>query len=95
MFFESACDGSMLLAKQDGKSLLGPIYDFLKDCAQQYSFKYEAEIKAAPRLKSYLAQRATINQYRAIILERNQSTKEYDVEWKKPNKTFLEGLPEM
>jgi hypothetical protein len=94
-FFESGCDGSKLSTKQDGKSLLGPIYDFLKDCAQQYFFKYEAEIKAAPRLKSYLAQRTTINRYRAIILERNQSTREYDVEWKKPDRTFLESLPDM
>jgi hypothetical protein len=94
MFFESACDGSMLLTKQDGMSLIGPIYDFLKDCALQYFFMYQAEIKAAPRLKSYLAQRATINRFRTIVLERNQSTREYDREWKKPNLTFLESLPE-
>lgn len=94
-FLESACDANALSAKQDGKSLLGPIYEFLKDCAQQYYFKYEAEIKAAPRLKSYLAQRATINRFRAIIPERNQSTKGYDVEWKKPNRTFVESLPEL
>ena len=92
-FFESACDGSFLLARQDGISLLGPIYEFLKDCARQYYYKYEAEIKAAPRLKSYLAQRATINQFRVIIPERNQSTRGYDVEWKNPDMTFIESLP--
>lgn len=94
-FFESSCDGSLLLTKQDGTSLLGPIYEFLKDCAYQYYYKYEAEIKAAPRLKSYLAQRPTINRFRAIIPERNQTTKGYDVEWKKPNKTFFESLPDV
>jgi hypothetical protein len=94
-FVESACDANTLSTKQDDLSLLGPIYEFLVDCAQQYYYRYEAEIKAAPRLKSYLAQRATINQFRAIILERNQSIKGYDVEWKILNKTFIESLPEL
>ena len=39
----------------DGGSEIFPdIYDFLKYCMQQFSFEYEAQLRAAPRLKSYL-----------------------------------------
>ncbi len=80
---------------QDGKSILGPIYEFLLDCVKQYYFKFEAEIKAAPRLKSYLAQRPTINRFRELVIERDLSTREYDAKWKKPRQSFIESLPEL
>lgn len=78
---------------QDGQSILGPIYGFLKDCISQYFFKYSAEIKAAPRLKSYFWQRNTVNKFRQEIYDRDKAIIGYDQSWKTINKTFLESLP--
>ena len=94
-FIESAFDSTKLSVRQERRSLIGPIYEFLKDCVKQFYFEYEAEIHAAPRLKSYLAQRSTINRFRSLIVKRDQSIKEYDVEWKLSNKSFVESLPEL
>jgi len=93
---KSGFDGTLLPgSKQDGNSLIGPIFEFLKDCATQYYFTYEAEIKSTPRIKSYLSGRGTINKFRQKVVERNNSIIGYDAPWKKMDKTFIESLPEL
>lgn len=95
-YFNEGFDYSAVPAEQqDGKSLFGPIYEFLKDCVKQYYFEFEAEIKAAPRLKSYLAQRETVNRLRELLLKRNKSIRGYDKPWKEIDKTLIDSLPEM
>jgi hypothetical protein len=86
-------DASPVSADQDGHSILGPIYSFLVDCVRQYYFEYQAEIKTAPRLKSYLAQRTTVNRLRGVVVRRDMVIAQYDAPWKVPGKTFLASLP--
>jgi hypothetical protein len=81
--------------QQDGASLFGPIYEFLVDCMKQYYFQYEAEIKAAPRLKSYLWLRSTANRMRGLVLQRDQSIVQWDPPWKVAGKTFIASLPKL
>lgn len=93
-YLESGLDDiSIISPDQNGHCVLGPIYGFLVDCMRQYYFEYQAEIKAAPRLKSYLAQRATVNRLRGVVLRRNSVIAQYDAPWKIPGKTFFESLP--
>jgi hypothetical protein len=92
-FLESACDPTILSCRQDGKALLGPIYEFLLYCVKQYYFENRAEIHASPRLKAYLWQRATVNGLRSLVAKTNEGTRDYDAEWKCPKKTFLASLP--
>ena len=80
---------------QTGTLLFGPIYEFLKDCVKQYYFEYQAEIKAAPRIKSYLAQRSTIDRLRVLLVNRDNNIREYDTPWKRVGKTFIESLPDL
>jgi hypothetical protein len=88
-------DASPVSAEQDGHSVLGPIYSFLVDCVRQYYFEYQAEIKTAPRLKSYLAQRTTVNRLRGVVVRRDMVIAQYDAPWKVPGKTFLASLPNL
>lgn len=88
-------DISVISRNQVGISLLGPSYDFLVDCLRQYYFEYQAEIKTTPRLKSYLAQRSTINRMRGVLIKRNEVISQYDAPWKMPGKTFLDSLPDL
>jgi hypothetical protein len=81
--------------RQDGNGFIGSIYEFILDTTKQYYFEYDAEIKAAPRLKSYLAQRSTVNRFRDALLRRNRVIPEYDVPWKVRGKTFLDSLPSL
>jgi hypothetical protein len=80
---------------QTGQDLFGPSYEFLRDCIKQYYFEFQAEIAAAPRLKSYLAQRSTVNRMRDLLLRRNKAIREFDARWKLIGKTFFESLPEL
>lgn len=88
-------DTASVSTKQDSQSLFGPIYEFLVDCMRQYYFKFEAEIKAAPRLKSYLAQRNTVNRLRGLLVDRDTIIKQYDAPWKIVGKTFIGSLPKL
>jgi hypothetical protein len=78
---------------QTGSAIFGPIFEYLRYCTQQYYYEFQAEIKAAPRLKSYLAQRATINKFRDLVIKRNNNIKNYDRPWKLEGKSFLDSLP--
>ncbi len=73
--------------------VFGPIYDFLVDCLRQYYYEFEAEIRSSPRLKSYLAQRDTINKLRTKLSKRNETIIGFDAPWKKCDKTFIGSLP--
>ena len=86
-------DASSVHPDQDGHSLFGPIYSFLVDCVRQYYFEYQAEIKATPRLKSYLAQRATVNRLRGVLVRRDTAIVQYDAPWKPAGMTFIASLP--
>jgi hypothetical protein len=88
-------DSSSIKPEQDGNNLYGPIYSFIDDCFKQYYFEYQAEIKAAPRLKSYLAQRTTINRLRGLLVRRDSNIALYDALWKITGKSFLESLPNL
>ena len=96
LYLESGFDiGSLPGAKQDGSLIFGPTYDFLKDTLKEYYFEFQAEVKAAPRLKSYLAQRPTINKLRDSLIKRNNNIIEYDAPWKIVGKTFVDSLPDI
>ena len=88
-------DVNLISNQQNGKRLFGPTNEFLVDCMKQYYFEFQAEIRAAPRLKSYLAQRMTINRLRSLVVRRDASIKQYDAPWKITGQTFIQGLPEM
>jgi len=95
MYLARNFDSGVLPTRQDGNAILGPTYDFLKDCLKQYYFANQAEISAAPRLRAYLAQRSTVDKFRRLIVQRNSAIREYDVYWKAMGKTFIESLPEL
>lgn len=86
---------SILPTSQDGTALIGVTYEFIKDCVKQYYFANQAEIRAAPRLRAYLAQRTTVNKLRQLILQRNEAIRDWDSRWKILGKTFIESLPEL
>jgi hypothetical protein len=95
-YFNKAFDQSVIPTKQqDGESLFGPIYAFLKDCVRQYYFEFQSQIQAAPRLKAYLARRETVNRIRDLVIRRNEAIREYDQHWKMVGLTFLESLPDL
>ncbi len=94
-FFDKGFDSTLIPTEQEGVVVFGPTYEFLKDCIRQYYFANELEIKAAPRLKSYLAQRSTVNKLRQLVLERNGRIADFDAPWKEVGKAFLESLPDI
>ena len=80
---------------QNGKSIIGPIYGFLKYSAQQYFYANQAEIQAAARMKAYLWQRKVVNKMRENVLKTAGKIAEFDINWKPRGKDFLESLPEL
>lgn len=95
-YLESGFSQAHLLPiNPESPSWMGAIYEFLYYCMKQYYFDYQAEIRSAPRLKSYLAQRNTVDRLRESLIRRNDSIRDYDVPWKTLGKTFIESLPEI
>lgn len=94
-YFRQNFDSGILPRQQNGTALLGVIYEFLKDCARQYYYANQAEIRAAPRLRAYLAQRTTINKFRQLIVQRDETIRDWDAPWKTLGETFLDSLPEL
>lgn len=95
-YFEYECQTDLLAVRQDGSSLLGPTYDFIKDCIRSYYFSHDEEMRSAPRLRVFLGKRSTINEMRRTILTRNKSTSDWeDPTWKIRNKSFLDSLPDL
>lgn len=94
-FFLHNFDAEKLPVHQDGSALLGVVYEFLKDCVKQFYHANEFEMRAAPRLRAYLAQRSTINKLRQLLVRRNESVRDWDQAWKPHGKTFLESLPDL
>ena len=80
---------------QDGESILGPTYAFLRYCMDQYRFKYRAEIEAAPRLKAYFFQRKTVSMIRDHITRVDGEIAGFDQPWKLSGKVFSDSLPEI
>jgi|GEM_PF-5186646 len=80
---------------QDGKSILGPIYAFLRYCMKQYYFENRAEIQAAPRLKAYFFQRKTVNRIRDYVAKTDKEITDWDQPWKASGKTFVDSLPKL
>jgi len=78
---------------QNGKAVVGPIYGFLRYCAQQYFYANQAEIQAAARMKAYLWQRKVVNKMRENALKMADRITEFDVNWKPRGKKFFESLP--
>jgi hypothetical protein len=92
-FFISGFYKNKLDTCQDGKSIIGPTYEFLIDVSNQYFFKYQAQIQANPRLKLYLALPKTLSQFKELIINRNESISKLSVDWKQEGKSFFESLP--
>jgi len=90
--FDKKCMPSQ---KQDGNSIIGPIYAYISYCVSQYFQKYRAEIEGAARLKSYLWNRKTVNKIKDLVIEYDKKVKTYDRDWKVINKTFVESLPDI
>lgn len=94
-FFERNFDESAVPTAQDGTTVIGPIYEFLRHCIKQYYYENQAEIRAAQSIRAHFARTAAIDKLRRLIVQRDGSIRGYDVEWKKPEKTFLESLPDL
>lgn len=90
-FLETGFDKEIIKVSLS-ENILGPVYEFIRDVVGQYYYKFEAEIKAAPRLKSYLAQAKTISRLKELIDKRNFSIANFDAIWKKPNKPFFDSI---
>ncbi len=58
--------------KAESKHILNLIYEFIRFSLDQFVIKYGEVIRAQPRLKSYLAQRNTVDKLRAFLLEVNR-----------------------
>ena len=70
------------------------VYGFIRYVLSQYMILNDAKIIAAPRLKSFLAQRATINELRKQVVYYSEYVpRETDLQWKKPNLKLMESLP--
>jgi hypothetical protein len=80
---------------QDGESILGPSYAFLQHCVKQYYFENRAEIRSAPRLKSYLWRRSTVRRMRAKVIEEDRAIVDWTPPWKLAGKTFTGSLPNL
>jgi Tfp pilus assembly protein FimT len=95
-FFRTSFEADVLSINQNGSSILGPTYQFLKDCIKSYYFANHEEMRAAARLRAYLARRTTINKLRRLIVKRDKRTRDWDDPiWKLRGETFFESLPEL
>jgi hypothetical protein len=80
----------------DGRHILNLTYEFLTFATQQYIVRYGDVLKLQPRLKSYLAQRDTVNAMRSFALDCNSETVPLAVtSWCPTGKSFVENLPDL
>ncbi len=78
------------------RHVLNLIYEFLRFALQQYVIRYGDVIRAQPRLKSYLAQRNTIDRIRAFILEVDEEKVPKWVDaWCSGRLPFTKQLPDL
>jgi hypothetical protein len=75
--------------------VLTPIAGFLEYCVKQYYYSFEGEIEAAPRLRTYLGMRKTVERLREKIAAYDSSHADMDQSWKQQGKTFSESLPDL
>lgn len=79
--------------EQNGQKIIAPTYAFVRYCTQQYFYANQAEIKAAPRIKTYLWHRRIVSKMRDNVIKLNAKIVEYDEVWKPRGKRFFESLP--
>jgi hypothetical protein len=95
-YFRFGCQTDLIPVVQDGNAILGPTYDFIRDCIRSFYFAHDEEMRAAPRLRAYLGRRSTINDLRRTIVNRNRSTSDWeDPTWKLRDRSFLDSLPDL
>lgn len=84
------------LHHRDGRHILNLTYEFLTFATQQFIVTYGNALRSQPRLKSYLAQRDTVNALRSFALECNKETvPEAVTRWCPTGKSFVENLPDL
>ncbi len=94
IFVDRALDGEAF-DDPDRDKWMPFIYGFIIYALRQYLYTHDAQLKAAPRLKSLLAQRNTVTKLRGFVDKYINTRRDMDVEWKKPGLTFLESLPDL
>lgn len=78
------------------KHVLNLIYEFIRFSLEQFVVKYGEVIRAQPRLKSYLAQRNTVDTLRSFLLEVNEQKVPNWVDTWCPGKcSFIDELPDI
>ncbi len=83
-------------SKANTKHILIPIYEFIKFSMGQFILKYGEVIKAKPRLKSYLAQRGTVDMIRGFLIEVNEDkVPKWVDDWCPGKGTFVSELPDI
>ena len=81
--------------RQDGAAILGPLYAFLRYSVGQFHILNKAEIEAAARKKSYLAQRRTVNRMRDKAAADDENVRGLNESWHPAGKSFALSLPEL
>lgn len=80
----------------EAKHILNLIYEFLRFALEQYIIKYGDVVRAQPRLKSYLAQRSTVDQIRDFVMEVDvEKIPGYVDTWCSAKEPFIKQLPEI
>lgn len=80
--------------KAESRHILNLIYEFIRFSLELLVVKYGEVIRAQPRLKSYLAQRTTVDMLRAFLLEVNQEKiPNWPDTWCPGKGSFLDELP--
>jgi hypothetical protein len=80
----------------ESRHVLNLIYEFILFSVEQYVVKYGEAMRAQPRLKSYLAQRNTVNAFRSFLIEVNDNKVPILVEaWCPARSSFIDQLPKI
>ncbi len=83
-------------SKAENRHILNLCYEFIKFSVDQYVVKYGGVIRAQPRLKSYLAQRATVDNLRSFVLEVNEEkVPGWVADWCPGQRSFIRELPDL
>ena len=82
--------------KAESRSILNLIFEFLRFALELFIIKYGDAMRAQPRLKSYLAQRNTVDQIRYFVLEVNEEKIPGWVgDWCPGKCSFIDELPKL
>jgi len=81
--------------KAESKHILNLIYEFMRFALKQWVIEYGAIVRAQPRLKSYLAQRGTVDKLRSYLLEANDKIPDYVDSWCPDKCSFIKQLPDI